>query len=50
LLRDDGGWRVATAVWRSGMQRLLRTPGPDQSRCAVKFGDFIRPDDRSGPF
>jgi hypothetical protein len=44
-----GGLRVVTAVWRSGMQRLLRTPGPDQSRYTVNYGDFIRWDDRPAP-
>jgi hypothetical protein len=45
--RDDGGWRVATAVWRSGMMRLLRTRGQDQSRCPVKNAiSSVRPTGR----
>lgn len=40
--------RVATVVWRSGMVRLLRTLGPDQSPRRVEDGDFIRTKDTSG--
>ncbi|GAA1118577.1 hypothetical protein GCM10009630_15400 [Kribbella jejuensis] len=49
LERVGGRERAATAVWRSDMQRLLRTAGPDQSPSPVSVADFIRTDDRSGP-